>query len=266
MTAERWTQAVRRQLRLGRILPLGGAQDGAWISEEAAGAVLRRAAPAVPGVRLGSVRIGLADPADVREPVVPPPPSALPPGPLRVTAEFAASVSEPLPVTAERLRAVLLSAAEGLGLTLEDVDLRVTELLDEAPQPAPEPARAEAGALRPSEPGPASVRPSGPEPDAVRPPEPDPAEPAGGGPDEERAAEAALSVPGVSRLTGALGRPVHVEERQAGTNTLPRRHVRVELAVRADHRAVEVAREVRATVERALPDHPTVAVLVTGVG
>ncbi|MYS72443.1 nucleopolyhedrovirus P10 family protein, partial [Streptomyces sp. SID5926] len=39
--------------------------------------------------------------------------------------------------------------------------------------------------------------------------------------------------------------------------------VRVELAVRADHRAVEVARRVRAAVSEAVADRPSVAVVVT---
>ncbi|WP_411148770.1 nucleopolyhedrovirus P10 family protein [Streptomyces sp. A30] len=235
MTADRFTQAVRQRLRLGRLLPLGGPRDGAWISEEAAEAVLLRAAKDLPGVRLGPLRIGLADPADAHEPAVPPPPSALPPGPLRVTAEFAAALSEPLPTTADRLRALLAVAADGLGLAVAEVDLRVTDLLDEESEPAP-------------------VRRS----DAARPAE------AGGG-DEGRAAAAVLAVPGVARLTDLLGRPVHVEDGQ-GENALPRRHVRVELAVRADHRALDVVLEVRAKVEQALADHPTVAVLVTAVG
>ncbi|MER5829185.1 nucleopolyhedrovirus P10 family protein, partial [Streptomyces mirabilis] len=51
MTADRWTQAVRRQLGLGRLLPLGHPRDGAWIAEEAADAFLRRAAADVPAVR-----------------------------------------------------------------------------------------------------------------------------------------------------------------------------------------------------------------------
>ncbi|MFD5764098.1 nucleopolyhedrovirus P10 family protein, partial [Streptomyces sp. NPDC127044] len=110
MTADRWTQAVRRQLGLGRLLPLGHPRDGAWIAEEAADAFLRRAAADVPAVRLGSLRIALADPELVYEPVVPPPPSALPPGPLRIVAEFTAGADptapgvEPLPTTAARLR------------------------------------------------------------------------------------------------------------------------------------------------------------------
>lgn len=238
-TADRWTQAVRQQLGLGRLVPLGGARDGAWISERAAEAVLRRAAEDLRGVRLGRLRIALTDPEETYEAAVPPPPSALPPGPLRVTADFAATAAEALPVTADRLRALLAATAtERLGLTVTEVDLRVTALLDEDAEPAP-----------------------------VRPPEPTrAAEP--GNPDEERIAAVTLAVPGVTRLTGALGgasRAVHIEKRQDEA-ALPHRHVRVELAVGTDHRAVDVAREVRERVGNALADHPTVAVLVTAVG
>lgn len=239
MTADRWTQAVRRQLGLGRLLPLGGAVDGAWISEGAAEVVLRRATEDMQGVRLDALRIALSDPDDVQEAAVPPPPSALPPGPLRVTADCAVTAAEPLPTAVERLRSLLATAAtRQLGLLVTEVDLRVTALLDEEPEPA-----------------------------SVPPPEPPPAG-AATDPEEVRAAAAAAGVPGVSGLTGSLGgvgRPVHIEERRHGT-ALPHRHVRVELAVRADHRAVDVAREVRAAVSGALPDHPTVAVLVTAVG
>ncbi|MEU0074649.1 nucleopolyhedrovirus P10 family protein [Streptomyces sp. NPDC006332] len=240
MTVDRWTQTVRHQLGLGRLLPLGDARDGAWISESAADAVLRRAAASMRDVRLGPVRIQLADPEDTEESVVPSPPSALPPGPLRATAEFAATAGEPLPAVAARLRAVLLAAAEGLGLAVAEVDLRVSDLID----------------------SPAAER----EPAPVRPPEPAPAG-ANGHADARHAADAAESVPGVAHLTGTLGSPVHIEERRTGpAAALPRRHVRVELAVRADHhRALDVAREVRARVGQALPDHPTVAVLVTTV-
>ncbi|MGW0184780.1 nucleopolyhedrovirus P10 family protein [Streptomyces sp. NPDC003362] len=255
-TADRWTRAVRDQLGLGRILPLGDARDGAWIAEAAARAVLWRAADEVTGVRLGALRIALADPDHTYDPAVPAPPSALPPGPLRLTAEFAAWAAAPLPESAARVRAALLEAsARRLGLRVAEVDLRVTDLLDEEREPA-----------------------------AVRPPEPPDAREAAGG-DEARVAELVLSVPGVARLTGTLGgagRAVHVEERAVGAgegpdagtagsagaapHALPRRHVRLEVALRADHRAVDVAREVRARVGEALPDHPSVAVLVTSVG
>ncbi|MFF1307577.1 nucleopolyhedrovirus P10 family protein [Streptomyces sp. NPDC058307] len=236
MTAEQWARTVRRQLGLGRLLPLGGPRDGAWISEEAARAVLRAAAEDLRGVRLGTVRIGLARPEDTHEPAVPAPPSALPPGPLRLAAEFEATPAQPLPVTAELLRTALAGAAAGLlGLELGEVDLRVTALLDEDAERSP-----------------------------VRAPEPPRPVEAGLG-DETLAAVAALAVPGVAGLTGLLGRPVHIEDRETGDGSLPRRHVRVELAVGADRRALDVAREVRAAVGAALPDGPTVAVLVTAL-
>ncbi|MER6247883.1 nucleopolyhedrovirus P10 family protein [Streptomyces griseorubiginosus] len=259
MTAEQWARTVRHQLGLGRLLPLGGPGDGAWISEEAATAVLRTAADGLVGARLGTVRIGLAHPGDADESVVPAPPSALRPGPLRLSAEFEATPAEPLPETAELLRTVLAgAAAESLGLDLAEVDLRVTALLDET---ALRDEAAEASSVRPEgRPEPSSVRPEArPEPSSVR----QPAEAASG--DETLAAVAALAVPGVSTLTGLLGRPVHIGDRETGEGALPRRHVRVELAVGAGRRAVDVAREVRAAVGTALPDHPTVAVLVTAV-
>ncbi|NEB01325.1 nucleopolyhedrovirus P10 family protein [Streptomyces sp. SID13726] len=234
MTAEQWTRTVRHQLGLGRLLPLGGPRDGAWIAEEAAQAVLRSAVAALPDVRLGALRIGLADPDGARESAVPAPPSALPPGPLRLAADFEATPAEPLPVTAERLRTALAgTATDLLGLDLGEVDLRVTGLLDEDTGHSP-----------------------------VRRPEPPRPQEAGPG-DETLAAEAALAVPGVRGLTGLLGRPVHIGEQETGEGSLPRRHVRVELAVGTDRRALDVAREVRASVGEALADRPTVAVLVT---
>ncbi|MER5291029.1 nucleopolyhedrovirus P10 family protein [Streptomyces pharetrae] len=240
MTVDRWTRAVREQLRLGRILPLGDARDGAWIAEGAAQTVLRGAADEVAGVRLGTLRIGLADPEHTYDPAVPAPPSALPPGPLRLAAEFAAAVARPLPESAARLRAALAAAAaRRLGLRVAEVDLRVTDLLDEEPERV-----------------------------TVRPPEPPDAREAAEG-DEARAADVARTVPGVARLTGVLGglgRGVHIEERPGPDAAPARRHVRLELALRADHRALDVAREVRTRVSEALRDHPTVAVLVTSVG
>ncbi|MGW5209660.1 nucleopolyhedrovirus P10 family protein [Streptomyces sp. NPDC004051] len=252
MTADRWTRAVRQQLGLGRLLPLGGPRDGAWISEAAAGEVLRRAVVRdEPGVRVDGLRIALADPQDVGEPVVPPPPSALPPGALRVTVGFAATAAEPLPVTADRLRAVLSrAAAERIGLVVAEVDLRVTELLD--PQAGP-PAGPAADAA------PAADAVGGPTDGSAGAPEP-------GDSDGNRVAAAALAVPGVSRLTGTLGHPVHLTaHRQPDGASLARRHARVDLAALADHRTVDVARAVRTAVSAALPDRPTVAVLVTAL-
>jgi hypothetical protein len=170
--------AVRRRLGLGRLLPLGAAADGAWLTEQAAEAVLRRAAGKVPRVALGRLRLALADPESAAPPSVPPPPSALPPGPLRIEADFGASMQEPLPTAASALRAVLFTAAaELLGLEVAEVDLRVTELLDSPPKtPAPAPP-----------PGVRAATPTNP------------------------AGEAASRTPGVAHLTATLGTAVHLE-------------------------------------------------------
>ncbi|MFE9002373.1 nucleopolyhedrovirus P10 family protein [Streptomyces sp. NPDC007875] len=242
MVTDRLAQTVREQLRLGRLLPLGGREDGSWITEHAAGEVLRRAADEITDARLGALRIAPADPDTAATPAVPPPPSALPPGTLCIAAECGATLEEPLPVTADRLRDVLLdTATDRLGLLVETVDVRVMDVLDELPPPPP-------ATPRPHQPQPP------PRPTSVERPGPDPA---------ATAARAAVSVPGVTRLAPVLGspRPVRIE----GT------HIRIELAVAADHRAVDVARAVRTAVAQAAPlpapgdQPPTVAVLVTAV-
>jgi len=260
MTADSWTRAVRHQLRLGRLLPLGDRREGTWIAERAAEGVLRDAARQVRGVRLGALRIALADPENAHEPAVPPPPGALPPGPLRITADFAAVATEPLPATASRLRTALATAAaERLGLVVDEVDLRVTVLLDHMDDVD---VMDHVDQVDDADHDPAAHLDRVDDIDRVD----DVDRVDGDG--ESLVAAAALVVPGVARLTGVLGglgRAVHIEE-VAGEGALPRLHARVELAVRADHRALDVAREVRAGVGEALPDHPTVAVLVTKVG
>jgi hypothetical protein len=241
MTADRWTQVVRQQLGLGRLLPLGGPGDGAWVTEAAAASVLRHGVGRMPYVRLGSVRLGLVDPARAAEPAVPPPPSALPPGPLRITAEFAASPAEPLPATASRLRAALTeTAARTLGLRVTEVDLRVTGLLEEDPGPADE-----AGTEAEAEPGGRAREPELRLDD-----------------EESRVAAAVRSVPGVTRL-GAI-RLTHPAE-SSGAPALPRRHVRVEIGATTAVRTLDLARTVRKNATAALPDHPSAAVLVTAL-
>ncbi|MEV0524395.1 nucleopolyhedrovirus P10 family protein [Streptomyces sp. NPDC050439] len=243
MTGDGWTEAVRRQLGLGRVLPLGGPGDGSWLTEACADGVLRHAAEGVSGVRLGALRLALADPSRAADPAVPAPPSALLPGPLRITAEFAAEPSEPLPAAADRLRTALFTAAhERLGLVVAEVDLSVTTLLDAGQAPVEVSAQSEKTPR-------------------------DGAQPAPGSGDEARVANAVLEVPGVRRLTGALGfgRAVHLAESPAADAALPRRHARVELATDREHRALDVALAVRAVVGDALTDHPSVAVLITAV-
>ncbi|MEE1743478.1 MULTISPECIES: hypothetical protein [unclassified Streptomyces] len=176
--ADGWTAAVRQRLGLGRLLPLGGPADGAWIAERAAVAVLRDAAAKEPGPGpvLGELRISVADPDGAPDAEVAPPPSALPPGPLRIEAAMAAVSGRPLPVAAEALRSALLTAAaQRLGLVVAAVDVRVTELLDAPPErPAPAPVEVRAAAA------------------------------------EGAAGTAAAGVAGVATLTRVLGRAVHM--------------------------------------------------------
>ncbi|MDV9193629.1 hypothetical protein R6L23_36395, partial [Streptomyces sp. SR27] len=60
-TAEGWTAAVRDRLAPGRLLPLGTAADGAWITERTVREVLGAAGAAVRGVVPSVLRIGPAD-------------------------------------------------------------------------------------------------------------------------------------------------------------------------------------------------------------
>ncbi|WP_351225197.1 hypothetical protein [Streptomyces sp. NPDC002133] len=179
-TAGGWAATVRARMGLGRLLPLGGAGDGAWLTERAAEGVLRAAAAReVRGAVLGRLRIGLVGTETTAEPAVPPPPAALPPGPLRIEAEFEAAPDEPIPALAQRLRAALHAAsAERLDLAVTEIDLRVTALLDAVAEPEP---------VNP----PAGVP-------AVTP--------------QDEVGTTAAAVPGVAHLTGTLGVPVRIEE------------------------------------------------------
>lgn len=229
-----WAATIRRRTGLGRLLPLGGPEDGAWIAERAAVAVLREAVngpEAGPMPVLGKLRIRSAEPRPASEGRVPegrtqPPPSALPPGPLRLEATVAALFDRPLPAAAETLRAALLSAADRhLGLVVSEVDLTVTDLLD-APPPVSR-----------------GLEPAGA--DEVRPVSA-----------EGEVAAVVAAVPGVVTPTGVLGEAV-----RTGPGW-----VRVELATERGRRVLDVVRAVRSAVADAVPGRPSVTVLVTAVG
>ncbi|MEU7296538.1 hypothetical protein AB0A76_25570 [Streptomyces exfoliatus] len=226
-TAEGWTAAVRDRLAPGRLVPLGRAADGAWITERAARGVLGPVAAAVRGVVPGELRIGPAD----RERDAGPEPgraagsgpgSGEEPGALRVSASFAAVAGRPLPELVGALRAALLAAAEdALGLVVAAVDLRVTDLLDAEPEPAPEQVAPPPGRTSPATDDPVALT--------------------------------ALGVPGVAGVTDALGPAVR--RRPDG--------VRVELAVTAGARPLDVARAVRTAVTAAHPEEAAVTVVVS---
>ncbi|MGW2261743.1 hypothetical protein ACWCXE_28665 [Streptomyces sp. NPDC001780] len=234
--AEGWAVSVRERLGPGRLLPLGGPADGAWLAERAATAELRRAAAPVARAVLGRLRIGPDEATDeatddegtdgettpgadtgAAELAVRVPPGALPYGPLRIDGEFAAVPDEPLPVLAERLRDVLVPhAVDRLGLRVRRTDLRVTALLD-TPEEAEAAAREAAGSE-------AKVRRAADEPAEVHTTAP-----------AAEAARLAASVAGVAHLTRTLGGPVVTTSDQ----------VRVELATAAGHRPLDVVRAVR---------------------
>ncbi|MEU7435905.1 hypothetical protein AB0B07_34445 [Streptomyces sioyaensis] len=237
MTANQWAQAVRTQLGIGRVLPLGGPADGSWITEQAAAGVLRTAAGTPPGVRLGSLRLSVADPDRAPEPAVPAPPSALPPGPLRIEADFAATGDRPLPTVADQVRAALLEASiRELGLVVAAVDLRVSGLLDEAEAPQAPPAAPSGGPAA----APVTEERSGATQDGAA-----------------RIATVVLDVAGVARLAPVLGssRPVRLTDG----------HALIQLATAPGHRALDVSAAVRQAVAAAPPAVSTVAVLVTAV-
>jgi hypothetical protein len=132
MTSDRWAQAVREQIRLGRVVPLGGPADPAWIVERAAVGVLRSAASRVEGVRLGALRVDSAGPG-TSESGAPPDalPHALPRRPLRVEAGLRVASGTPVPAAADRLRRALWEAAHArVGLDVIAVDLNVTGLME----------------------------------------------------------------------------------------------------------------------------------------
>ncbi|MDT0571925.1 hypothetical protein RM704_31495 [Streptomyces sp. DSM 3412] len=256
MEAEAGKQAVRHRFALGRFLPLGGPEDGTWITEQAAVRDLGRAAAGVPGVRLEALRIGPAPHEPVSEPAVRPPAGALRPGPLRIEAACTASLAQPLAETADRLRSALLDTArERLGLATVTADLRITDLHDAPETGAPETGVASRTAARATTPAPeapdarASLPMTGTE--SLR-------------GFAAQLADVATGVPGVARLAAVWGsRPVMV----ADHDDPPGRHLEVHLAVALGHHPLDVARAVRdAMADAASTDAPrpvTVAVLVT---
>jgi hypothetical protein len=243
---DRLARTVREQVALGRLLPLGGPEDAAWITERAAVSALRRVCGALPGMRLGEVAI-VPDGADPDQDISPAAPlGALPHQPLRIEAGFAAAVDEPLPVAAERLRTALLTAAgEGIGLPVEAVDLEVTGLLDEG------------DALAPAVP-----------PKAVEPPvEPGPPIVAG---TTEAVQAAVRAVPGVLRLTSRLAGRGGLRIHDTRPPAEPARHVQLQIATAPSFSPVVVARHAAAAVASAAapgaPGPVLTAVVVTDVG
>ncbi|MDK0520562.1 hypothetical protein [Streptomyces sp. ML-6] len=244
-------QSVRGRLGLGRLLPLGGPDDGTWITEQAAVRALWLKAAGVPGVRLESMRIGPVPHEPVLESAVRPPAGALPPGPLRIEAAFTGSVTLPVPQAAEKLRTTLLEAAdEELGLSAVTADLRVTDLHEDAEADGGS-QTAENVMTLPSQNAPTRSSAPATETESLR------------GPIGELA-DIASAVPGVAHLTTPLGgHPVRVTQQDDPST----RHIQIQLAVVPGRHPLEVARAVRDAVTDAATSDvrvpTTAAVLIT---
>ncbi|MET7413820.1 Asp23/Gls24 family envelope stress response protein [Streptomyces rubiginosohelvolus] len=120
---DRVMDVVRLELRPGRPLPLGEADEDLRIMENVAARALRRAAEEVPGVRAGSCRLG-GTPVDV-------------------------DLSVHVPLTTPDVQALAqqirdrvdATAHERLGLHLGEINVRITDLVSEdeaAPRSAQE--------------------------------------------------------------------------------------------------------------------------------
>ncbi|WP_432091607.1 hypothetical protein [Streptomyces sp. NRRL F-5630] len=238
MTERRWDRTVRDQLALGRLLPLAGTAGGAWLTESAASAALRRTGEGVSGARLGKVSFTAAEggrPAPGAG--FPAPATAPPPGPLVLTATCGVHAQGSIGEVTEALRPVLAEAARGvLGLDVVAVDLRVAELLDEAPEPSPREEESSGGDAGDEVPG--------------------------GDGEEAAVGRAVLAVPGVAGLArrfGPGGRAVRL-----GTAADGRRAARIELTASGAHALPATVAAVRGAVAGVLGADAEVAVLVTG--
>ncbi|TXS10616.1 Asp23/Gls24 family envelope stress response protein [Streptomyces sp. wa22] len=121
---QRIMDVVRLELRPGRPLPLGEPEEDLWIVESAAARTVRAAAETVEGVRAGSCRISVERLPEREAPYV------------DVRLEIHAPASAQLQDLAEQVRHRVLSAADStLGLPLNEIDIRITDLLDAADGP-----------------------------------------------------------------------------------------------------------------------------------
>ncbi|MFD7612432.1 hypothetical protein [Streptomyces sp. NPDC059828] len=113
--ADRVMRVVRAEVRLGRMLPLDDPARDLQIAETAAAKVLRRAADAVTGTRVASLR--MTPTADGQA--------------VYIALTLAAAPDRPLPDRAEHVRrAVLRSAHQALGLVISSIDVTIVDVLD----------------------------------------------------------------------------------------------------------------------------------------
>ncbi|MFE4535287.1 hypothetical protein ACFRKB_09420 [Streptomyces scopuliridis] len=124
--ARRVMRAVRAEVRLGRLLPLDDPAQELRIAETAAAQALRGAADRIPGVRAASCRLSPDDSGTK----------------VTITMTLAMTLDQPLPGRATAVRrAVAYAAAQGLGLAVSGIDLRIVSVLEPlTPTASAEPA------------------------------------------------------------------------------------------------------------------------------
>ncbi|MBK6047001.1 Asp23/Gls24 family envelope stress response protein [Streptomyces sp. MBT55] len=120
---DRVMDVVRLELRPGRPLPLGEADEDLRIMENVAARTLRQAAEEIPGVRAGSCRLTLADA----------------PGGTPVNVDLSVHVpltTPDVPALAQEIRdRVDVTAHERLGLQLGEINVRITDLVSDDDDP-----------------------------------------------------------------------------------------------------------------------------------
>lgn len=113
--ADRVMQAVRAEVRLGRLIPLDDPEHELRIAETAAAKVLRRAADSITGVRAASCR--LTPPEDGTE--------------VDIVMTLAVVLETPVPdLAAQVRRAVAEAARQRLGVAVGRIDLKIVSALD----------------------------------------------------------------------------------------------------------------------------------------
>jgi hypothetical protein len=118
--ADRVMNAVRTEVRLGRLLPMADPDRDLRITESAAAKVLRQAADTVPGARAATCRLTSAGEGTD----------------IRVAMTLAATLDRPLPERVHQVRrAILHSAGQDLGLAVAAVDIAVVDVLEPWPPP-----------------------------------------------------------------------------------------------------------------------------------
>ncbi|MER7764116.1 Asp23/Gls24 family envelope stress response protein [Streptomyces sp. NPDC097619] len=123
--ARRIMDMVRLELRPGRDLPLGDADEDHWIYESVAARLLREAAEQVPDVRAGSCRV--SPPGTRTQPAR---------GPVVVRLDITVALGRDLPDVTRAVReAVSAAARDRLGLDIAELHVTVTDLHDRPDRP-----------------------------------------------------------------------------------------------------------------------------------